>query len=94
MGSDVLLNWDNPQDDGGNKGNFTYKVVTIGEQAWGYMRLDDESRRGNGFVPDGTPGRIMNWVADIPPILGNDNLTWNKMMLQSVAIPIILHLSD
>ena len=50
MGSDVLLNWDNPQDDGGSKGNFTYKVVTIGEQAWGYMRLDDESRRGNGFV--------------------------------------------
>ena len=78
MGSDVLLNWDNPQDDGGSKGNFTYKVVTIGDQAWGYMRLDDESRRGNGFVPDGTPGRIMNWVADIPPILGNDNLTWNK----------------
>lgn len=39
MGSDVLLNWDNPQDDGGSKGNFTYKVVTIGEQAWGYMRF-------------------------------------------------------
>ena len=38
MGSDVLLNWDNPQDDGGSKGNFTYKVVTIGENG---VTLDD-----------------------------------------------------
>lgn len=53
-----------------------------------------KAAEGMVLFPMGTPGRIMNWVADIPPILGNDNLTWNKNVLQSVAIPIILHLSD